>query len=230
MNSVVKKARRRPSHASVASAWHRRPRAGEPAEVRFHAPDRDEHAARHAVLLRDRREIPAMLALLVGGGANEGSRQPALDVLIDRQHDFRLRSIALDDDLERFEIRERGIGRRRADAGGERLFLEVCERNAENSGRGSSTGGAGTATCAVPSRIRRISADEQRDAVYYRRIPSRTIDRDRLPRDVAARFVRRETRQDWPTPRAGRGVRAECSPTDAFRTSSIDLPLFVALA
>ena len=59
-----------------------------------------------------------MLARLVGGGAHERPRQAARDVLIDRQHDFRLRAIALDDDLERLEIGERGF-----DGGGAHAFL-----------------------------------------------------------------------------------------------------------
>ena len=62
------------------------------------------------------REVGPVFTLSFGGGANKRARQPARDVLIDRQLDFRLRPIALDDDFEGLEIGEGGFGRRRRHA------------------------------------------------------------------------------------------------------------------
>src|SRR5262249_55640166 len=73
--------------------------ATEAAEVRLDPPDACDDAGRHAVLLGDLLKERLVSAVGIASALHQRGGQMAADVVLEREHLFSLRAIALDDDL-----------------------------------------------------------------------------------------------------------------------------------
>ena len=98
-----------------------RAHAAEPSEVRLESPDRDDERGRNLVFGAHLLEQRGVLLHHASCGSDRRFRQASLQVLIEREHQLRLASIALEDDGDRFEAVECMIERRLADTAGNRF-------------------------------------------------------------------------------------------------------------
>ena len=105
-----------------------RPNTGEAPEVRLEAPHRDHDARRHAVALSDVGEQRPVLGEHRLARANQGRREPPLQVLIELECEFGLRAVAFEDRVVRvFDVRKGGLENLRADSPGRRFGPELGE-------------------------------------------------------------------------------------------------------
>ena len=104
-----------------------RPDAAEAAEVRFQAPDGDDVPSRHAVGRLHGAQQIAMAGRLLGCGPHHGPRQAPRDVLVHREHDLRLRLVALDHRRRRLEVGQRPVDDGLIEAAGQRLLTHAFD-------------------------------------------------------------------------------------------------------
>jgi hypothetical protein len=113
---------------SSALNRNRRTNPSEPPEVRLEAPHGDEHARIDAVTLADVNEQRPVLREHRLRGSRERWREAALQVLIERQREFGLGPVALEDRVIRMvDIGECAVENLGADTLRERLGAELSE-------------------------------------------------------------------------------------------------------
>ena len=114
----------------------RRTYPAEAAVVRLDSPDGDDDSRRDAVALGDLIEQRQIGGVGVAAASDELWRQPPGDVFLQREDDFRLRAIALDDDRLRLDdVGERGVDDVLTDASRQRLGAHACQPLGERRAR-----------------------------------------------------------------------------------------------